>query len=91
LEAYESEIDNMKLLYSILQQNQLSLHDSSDLSQVAAVKTEYMLIAKRMENRIRHYDARMDVLNMEICNEAMEFYDRPKGEYIYYKVFPNMW
>jgi hypothetical protein len=91
LEAYESEIANMKLLYSILRSGQLELHESSNIAQVAAVKTEYMLIAKPMEKRIKHYDARMDVLNMEICDEAMEYYGRPKGEHIYYKAFPNLW
>jgi hypothetical protein len=91
LEAYESEIEKMKLIYTILQSGQLALHQSGDIAQVAAVESEYLTIAEPMEKRIRQYDARMDVLNMEICDEAMGFYDRPKGEHVYYKAFPCMW
>ncbi|OQE46103.1 hypothetical protein PENCOP_c001G05111 [Penicillium coprophilum] len=91
LEAYENEIDNMRLLYSILRSGQLSLHQNADLAQTAVVRTEYMAIAEPMEKRIRQYDIRMNVVNMEICDEAMNFYQRQKGEYIYRKAFPNSW
>ncbi|KAJ5959569.1 uncharacterized protein N7479_006719 [Penicillium vulpinum] len=91
LEAYEIEIDNMRLLCSILRSGQLALHETADLAQTAVVRTEYMAIAEPMEKRIRHYDIRMNVLNMEICDEARGFYERQKGEYIYHKAFPNAW
>ncbi|KAJ5513428.1 hypothetical protein N7463_002980 [Penicillium fimorum] len=91
LEAYESEIENMRLLYSILRSGQLPLHETADLAQTAAVRTEYMAIAEPMEKRIRKYDIRMNVVNMEICDEAMGFYQRQRGEYIYHKAFPNAW
>ncbi|KAJ5796280.1 uncharacterized protein N7518_004820 [Penicillium psychrosexuale] len=91
LEAYESEIDNLRLLYSILRRGQLSLHETADLAQTAFVRTEYMAIAEPMEKRIRQYDIRMNVVNMDICDEAMGFYERQKGEYIYHKAFPNAW
>ncbi|CDM35181.1 hypothetical protein PROQFM164_S04g000062 [Penicillium roqueforti FM164] len=91
LEAYESEIENLRLLYSILRRGQLSLHETADLAQTAVVRTEYMAIAEPMEKRIRQYDIRMNVVNMDICDEAMGFYERQKGEYIYHKAFPNAW
>ncbi|KAJ5383798.1 hypothetical protein N7517_001709 [Penicillium concentricum] len=91
LEAYESEIENMSLLYSILRSGQLALHQTADLAQTAVIRTEYMAIAEPMEKRIRQYDIRMNVVNMEICDEAMGFYQRQKGEYIYLKAFPNAW
>ncbi|KAJ5849905.1 hypothetical protein N7455_009761 [Penicillium solitum] len=91
LEAYESEIENMKLLYSILRSGQLALHETADLAQTAVVRTEYMAIAEPMEKRIRQYDIRMNVVNMDICDEAMGFYQRQKGEYIYHMAFPNAW
>ncbi|KAJ5773237.1 hypothetical protein N7457_008133 [Penicillium paradoxum] len=91
LEAYESEIGNLNLLYAILRSGQLALHEAADLAHTTVVRTEYMAIAESMEKRIRQYDIRMDVLNMEICDEAMEFHERRKGEYIYHKAFPNMW
>lgn len=91
LEAYESEIDNMRLLYSILRSGQLALHETADLAQTAVVRTEYMAIAEPMEKRIRQYDIRMNVVNMNICDEAMGFYQRQKGEYIYHEAFPDAW
>ncbi|CAG7937595.1 unnamed protein product [Penicillium nalgiovense] len=91
LEAYESEIDKLRLLYSILRSGQLALHETADLAKTAVVRTEYMAIAEPMEKRIRQYDIRMNVLNMDICDEAMGFYERQKGEYIYHKAFPNAW
>ncbi|KAJ5835691.1 hypothetical protein N7447_001717 [Penicillium robsamsonii] len=91
LEAYESEIENMSLLYSILRSAQLALHQTADLAQTAVVRTEYIAIAEPMEKRIRQYDIRMNVVNMQICDEAMGFYERQKGEYIYHKAFPNEW
>ncbi|EKV16374.1 hypothetical protein Pdw03_6390 [Penicillium digitatum] len=91
LEAYESEIDNMRLLYIILRSGQLALHETADLAQTAVVRAEYMEIAEPMEKRIRQYDIRMNVVNMDICDEAMGFYRRQKGEYVYYKAFPNAW
>ncbi|KXG48222.1 uncharacterized protein PGRI_020920 [Penicillium griseofulvum] len=91
LEAYESEIDNMRLLYSILRSGQLALHQTPDLAQTAVVRTEYMAIAEPMEKRIKQYDIRMNVVNMEVCDEAMGFYQRQKGEYIHHKAFPNAW
>ncbi|KAJ5506589.1 hypothetical protein N7453_005546 [Penicillium expansum] len=91
LEAYESEIENMRLLYSILRSSQLALHETADLAQTAVVRTEYMAIAEPMEKRIRQYDIRMNVVNMDICDEAMGFYQRQKGEYIYHKAFPHAW
>lgn len=91
LEAYESEITNLGLLYSILRGGQLALHETADLAHTAVVRTEYMAIAEPMEKRIRQYDIRMDVVNMEMCDEAMGFYDRPRGEFVYHKTFPNMW
>jgi hypothetical protein len=33
----------------------------------------------------------MNVLNMDICDEALGFYERQKGEYVYHKAFPNAW
>jgi hypothetical protein len=30
-------------------------------------------------------------LNMDICDEALGFYERQKGEYVYHKAFPNAW
>ncbi|KGO69219.1 hypothetical protein PITC_095410 [Penicillium italicum] len=91
LEAYESEIDNMRMLYSILRSGQLALRETADLAQTAVVRTEYMEIAEPMEKRIRQYDIRMNVVNMDICDEAMGFLQRQKGEYIYHKAFPNVW
>ncbi|KOS38926.1 hypothetical protein ACN38_g10249 [Penicillium nordicum] len=91
LEAYESEIENMKLLYSILRSGQLALYETADLAQTAVVRTEYMAIAEPMEKRIRQYDIRMNVVNMEICDEAMGFYQRQKGEHVYHMAFPNAW
>lgn len=91
LDAYESEIENMKLLYAILRSGQLALHETADLAQTAVVRTEYMAIAEPMEKRIRQYDIRMNVVNMDICDEAMGFYQRQKGEYMYHKAFPNAW
>ncbi|KAF7529731.1 hypothetical protein PCG10_006061 [Penicillium crustosum] len=91
LEAYEGEIENMELLYSILRSSQLALHETANLAQTAVVRTEYMAIAEPMEKRIRQYDIRMNVVNMDICDEAMGFYQRRKGEYIYHKAFPNAW
>ncbi|KAJ5196078.1 hypothetical protein N7449_006557 [Penicillium cf. viridicatum] len=91
LEAYESEIENTKLLYSILRGGQLALHETADLAQTAVVRTEYMAIAEPMEKRIRQYDIRMNVVNMDICDEAMGFYQQQKGGYIYHKAFPNAW
>lgn len=91
LEAYESEIENMKLLYSILRSGQLALRETADLAQTAIVRTEYMAIAEPMEKRIRQYDIRMNVVNMDICDEAMGFYQRQKGEYIYHMAFPTVW
>ncbi|CAI7644098.1 unnamed protein product [Penicillium glandicola] len=91
LEAYESEIDNLRLLYSILRSGQVALHGAANFAQTAVVRTECMAIAEPMEKRIRQYDIRMNVVNMDICDEAMDLYERPRGEYIYYKAFPNAW
>ncbi|KAJ6049545.1 uncharacterized protein N7446_007127 [Penicillium canescens] len=92
LEAYESEIPNLKLLYSILQNGQLGLYENEDAQErTAVVRSDYDVIAEPMEKRIHQYDIRMDVLNMEICDEAMGFHDGLKGQHVYTKVFPNRW
>lgn len=91
LEAYESEIENMKSLYSLLRESQLALHGRHDPDQVAVVRAEYMEIAKPMAKRIKHFDARMNVLNMDIYDEAMELSDQDQGEYLYHKAFSNIW
>ncbi|KAJ5467295.1 hypothetical protein N7475_005047 [Penicillium sp. IBT 31633x] len=89
LEAYESEIENLKLLYSILRGSQLALHETADPAQLTVLRNEYMAIAKPMEKRIRQYDIRMNVVNMEIYDEVMGFDERPTGEFVYYKALPN--
>ncbi|KAJ5316807.1 hypothetical protein PENANT_c016G11128 [Penicillium antarcticum] len=90
LEAYESEIPNLELLYSILRNGQLGLYETEDAQDRATVvQSDYDAIAKPMEKRIHQYDIRMDVLNMEICDEAMGFPGHLKGQHVYMKVFPN--
>ncbi|KAJ5776431.1 uncharacterized protein N7511_001442 [Penicillium nucicola] len=91
LEAYESEIPNLKLLYSILKNGQLGMYETEDAKDRAVVRSKYDAIAEPMEKRIHQYDIRMDVLNMEICDEAMGFHDCLKGQHIYTKVFPTRW
>lgn len=91
LEAYEGEIENMKSLYSLLRKGQLALHGRHDHSQVAVIRAEYMDIAKSTRKRIKHFDVRMNVLNLDIYDEAMEISDRTQGDYVYYKAFSDMW
>jgi phosphatidylethanolamine-binding protein (PEBP) family uncharacterized protein len=82
----------LELLYSILQNGQLVLYETEDAQdRTAVVRADYDAIAEPTEKRIHQYDIRMDVLNMEICDEAMGFHDRLKGQHIYTKVFPDRW
>lgn len=70
LEAYEREIANLDRLFSILRNSQTSLHGTND-RQKAEVEKDFFAVSAPMERRIRQYDIRMNVLNMDICDEAM--------------------
>lgn len=93
LRKYESEIVNLQRLYSLLRKRQLDLPDliNASASNTANTKREYLAIAAPMDRRIRQYDIRMNVLNHEIRDEAMEIGNGDQGQYVYYRAFAGRW
>lgn len=97
LEAYEKEIPNLEKLYTILREGQLALYEEDGFggynAQVHQTQRKYLSIAEPLEKRLLHYDARMDVLNMDMHDEAMKLHAfNPalrKGLHVHQRVFAN--
>lgn len=94
LEAYEKEIPNLEKLYTILREGQLALDDEDGFggndSRIHQTQRKYLSIAEPLEKRLIHYDARMDVLNMDLLDEAMQMHGHSvlkKGLPVYRRVF----
>ncbi|KAJ5825704.1 hypothetical protein N7474_002842 [Penicillium riverlandense] len=95
LEAYESEIPNLEQLYSILRRAQIGLHqklddNGRDDSQKAIFKKRYLALAEPMGRRLTHYDNRMDVLTIDMYEEAATLRGdglRDTGQHVYYRAF----
>ncbi|KAJ5612584.1 hypothetical protein N7510_005778 [Penicillium lagena] len=99
LEAYESEIPNLEQLYSVLRQAQIGLHqrvdeNGKDDARKAILKKRYLAIAEPMGRRLAHYDNRMDVLAIDMYEEAATLRgdgSRDTGQHVYYRAFPCCW
>lgn len=97
LEAYEREIPNLEKIYSILRDGQLELYQEDGFgghnAPVHHTQRRYLSIAEPLEKRLLHYDARMDVLIMDIADEAMNLHVfKPglrKGLYVHEKAFAS--
>lgn len=95
LEAYEREISSLEKVYAILRGAQLDLYQEDGFggfsAQIQQTQRQYLGIAEPMEKRLLHYDARMDVLIMDIYDEAMELHPfhlgLRRGLYVYQKAF----
>jgi hypothetical protein len=99
LQAYENEIPNLERLYSILRRAQIGLHQilddsGKDDSRKAIFKKQYLAIAEPMGRRLAHYDNLMDVLTIDMFEEAAMLRgdgSRDTGQHVYYRVFPCCW
>lgn len=97
LEAYEREIANLERIYSILRCAQLELNQEDGFGGYTAhiyqTQRRYLGVAEPMEKRLLHYDARMDVLIMDVYDEAMELHafnpGLRKGMHVYKKAFAS--
>lgn len=95
LQAYEKEIPNLEQIYTVLREAQLTLHQVDGYGGYTAhihqTQRRYLDVAEPLEKRLIHYDARMDVLNMDIYDEAMDVHGfHPglrKGPYVHQKAF----
>lgn len=90
LEAYEREIPNLGRLYKALRECQLGI---GDCTVRGSTSSRYMSIAEPLNKALSLLDSRMDVLVMDIYDEAMALHvDRPelqKGRYVYHIAFPE--
>lgn len=89
LKAYEQEIAVLDGLYSILQENQLGLHQSRSPDEIITRETECFDLFGGMIKRISEQDGRMEALQQVICEEAQIFRQtghEPVGHYVYKKV-----
>lgn len=97
LEAYEREIPNLEKIYSILREGQLELYQEDEFggynAPVHHTQRRYLSIAEPLEKRLLHYDARMDVLIMDIHDEAMDLHvfnpGLRKGLFVHEKAFAS--
>lgn len=92
LQSYESEIENLENLYRVLRQEQLGIHSATPSSHTYS---RYTGVAAPLAKRLSRYDARMDVLKMDIYDEAMALHAADcqlrKGWLVYDKAFGYCW
>lgn len=92
LEAYEREIEPLSQVYTALRRLQIGLRESTGDDEDAVLQ-QYPPVADPIAKRLLQYDARLDVLTMELYDEGMVLHDDPKlrqGWYVSEEVFPRL-
>lgn len=94
VKAYVSEIVNLKQLFSILGEAQLELGQllvpDADVQETKKrTKKRFLAVAQPMEQRIKKYNVRMNVLTMTMSDEAIASRDEDVGKSVYSIVFPS--
>ena len=92
LEAYEREIPNLHKIYAILRDGQIGLGQYECVTvRTHQTQRRYLEIAEPLEKRLRHFDARMDVLMVEAYDEADRVHARNpalrRGVFVHKKAF----
>jgi hypothetical protein len=70
LKAFEKEIEPLREVYAVLRSLQVGLREPTEDDQQKVVK-DVQPLAEPLGKRLKHYDARLGVLGMDMWEEAM--------------------